>query len=70
MSEILSKKVHIITMGENIKNIIYLFEQDTKRLENLISETNDKKAKELWTLGVKYNNALINELQSQLDKQV
>ena len=70
MQDILTKKVHIVTMGENIKNIIYLIKSDTKRLENLISETNNQKATELWTLGVKYNNSLVKELQSQLDEQI
>lgn len=67
---LIEKKVHIVTIGENIKNIICLIDSDTERLKKFILETTDEKARQLWSLAVKYNNSLRDDLQAQLDQQI
>lgn len=70
MNDILNKNVQIITMGENIKNIIYMIKQEIKRLKTLESEADTEKGKNLFKAGIKYYTLLEKDLQSQLDGQL
>lgn len=70
MEDILIKDVTIITMGENIKNLIYLVECEIERLEKCLSTCDSVKGKELFNASIKYYKALKNTLEIQLNEQI